>query len=106
MGIDALPMIAFLGAADKWLKAIEGRQTERASYLVSQLRVAAQLLAIDPEFKRIFQENSGSCSHRDPEQALSCVDAFFHSITDASRPGRFRDHNRANSKEPNGGMPT
>lgn len=96
MSIDALPMIAFLGAAEKWLQAVEARQIERAVFLVQQLRVAGQLLAIDPEFKRIFAEHQKDCPEADPERALQCVNAFFHAVTDAGRPGRFRDSNSNN----------
>ena len=100
MGSDALPMIAFLGTTEKWLRAVENRQIDRALFLVCQLRAAGQLIAIDPEFKRIFAENLGGCSHRDPEQALHCVDAFFQAVTDAGRPGRYRDHIKSNRPKP------
>jgi hypothetical protein len=91
MGIDSLPMIAFLGAADKWLRAVEDRQIERAAFLVSQLKVAGHMLAIDPEFKRIFADHKHECIETDPEQAVLCIDAFFHAVTDAGRPGRYRN---------------
>jgi hypothetical protein len=98
MGTDALPMIAFLGAADKWLRAVEDRQIDRAAFLVSQLKVAGHMLAIDPEFKRIFAAHRRDCSEPDPERAILCVDAFLSAVTDAGRPGRFRDGNNNNHR--------
>ncbi len=103
MGIDTVPMIAFLGTVSKWLRAVEEAQTDHARFLVDQLNVAGQLLAIDPEFKRIYLTQKRTCTEQDAEKALTCVHAFLGAVTEAGQPGRFRSgrqiHHRP-SQEP------
>jgi hypothetical protein len=90
MGFDTVPMIAFLGTITKWLKAVEERQIDHAKFLVNQLDVAGRLLAIDPEFKRIYSSVDHKCEQKDPEDVLPCMYAFFAAVTDAGQPGRYR----------------
>jgi hypothetical protein len=90
MGINTIPMRTFLLAIEKWVESVENRRVDDARFFVEQLHVASEMLAIDPEFKRIFAGNRGECAVEDPEDAFCCLHAFFLAVTDASQPGRFR----------------
>ena len=89
-GVNTIPMRTFLSTLTKWVQAVETRQVEDARFFVDQLRVAAEMLAFDPEFKRIFADNNGRCTLANPEEVTKCVVDFFNAVTDAGRPGRYR----------------
>jgi hypothetical protein len=93
MGMDSIPMRTFLNSIAKWMSAMENNQPNDARFFVSQLQVATELLAFDPEFKQIFRKARTECDHEDPEQTAKCLIDFFHAVTDAGEPGRFRSRN-------------
>jgi hypothetical protein len=90
MGMNSIPMRTFLNSVQKWVRAMEQQQTQDARFFVEQLHVASEMLAFDPEFKRIFRDNHQRGDIADPESIVRCLSDFFHAVTDAAQPGRFR----------------
>lgn len=104
MGINTIPMRTFLATLEKWVRAVEDRKTADARFFVEQLLVASEMLAFDPEFKRIFEDNRKKCGSQNPEEIIKCVYDFFHAVTDAGQPGRYRPNSHDGSAEEPGAL--
>lgn len=89
-----MPIRMVVEELNKWADAIERGEITDAKFRALHVKRVAELLAIDPEFKRIFFENKQNCESHDPSAALDCLAAFLHSVADAITPGRFRANGR------------
>jgi hypothetical protein len=83
-----LPLRTFLSIFGKWLHAIENNRDADATYFADELRVIGRMLAMDPDFHRIFNDNKECASHDGPRYALECLHAFLNALTEASRLNR------------------
>lgn len=88
--VNVQPIRDLVEALNGWADAIEAGEADDARFRADHLKRVAQLLSIDPEFKRIFFDNKHACESHDAEAALECFAAFLHAVADAIRPGRFR----------------
>jgi hypothetical protein len=94
VGIHTIPMREFLDVTERWLVAVEEQDVGRAQILSERLKQVGELLAIDPDFRRMFLETQDNCGTTDPGEALRCVYAFFSAINRAAKPGAFRAERR------------
>jgi len=95
MSIDVMPIRAFIEELNKWADSIEQGKSGDAKFRAQHIKRVAELLTIDPEFKRIFFENKDACASHDAKAALDCLAAFLHAVADAIQPGRFRANSHA-----------
>jgi hypothetical protein len=78
-----LPIRTFLTMFGKWLNAMESNRTEDAVFFADELRVIGRMLAMDPEFHRIFNANDGHRGQDGARYALDCLHAFLGALTEA-----------------------
>lgn len=87
---DPLPMRTFLTVFGKWLQAIEFNRLDDATFFADELHAVGQMLAVDPEFHRVFRAGQLHCTHGQPGFALDCLHAFLRAITEAAHVERRR----------------
>ena len=95
MSIDVMPIRVFAAELNKWADAIERGEHADAKFRANHIKRVAELLTIDPEFRRIFFENKEACDSHDPQAAMECLSAFLHAVADAATPGRYRAKGKA-----------
>lgn len=88
--INVLPIRMFIEGMTRWADCVESGDCQGAKHRAEHITKAADLLTIDPEFKRIFLENKQLCDSHDPKAAMECLSAFLHAVADAISPGRYR----------------
>ena len=86
----ATPIAGFVDALRSWADAVDAHKPEQCQLHVETLRIFAQLLSEDQEFRKIYRRNVDGCTQQDPAESMQCVYAFFNAVADASRPGHFR----------------
>ncbi len=87
MSVSAGSLGMFVNATGKWLSAIERCDHTDARFFANEVRVAAKLLAIDPEFKRRYAAVCSDGDGPDPEAAIEIVGALINAITEVARTG-------------------
>lgn len=87
-----LPLRTFLSIFGKWLHALENQRDEDASFFADELRVIGQMLVMDPEFHRIFNDSHNLQSHDGPRHALNCLHAFLTTLAEIARLDRSSQH--------------
>ena len=91
MGLDSVPMRLFISTIEKWTAALSQRDGKDARFFIEQLQTAAELLAIDPRFDKVYRSHVSGCSIINAPELVPCVCAFFRAITDANHSSRLRD---------------
>jgi hypothetical protein len=91
MSTEAVPIRVFLALVSKWLRAVEGHQSDDADFFIGELLAVGQMLAVDPEFMRLFANHRQGCGDASAEEALRCCHAFLNAVTRAARLGNFRN---------------
>ena len=91
MSLNSVPIRLFVTTIEKWVAALNHRDARQARFLVEQLQAAAEMLAIDPAFERLYRERVSGCTVLNAPDVIHCLCAFFNAVSDASHAARFRD---------------
>ena len=91
MNLNSVPIRLFVSTIEKWVAALNQRDARQARFFIEQLHAAAEMLAIDPAFERLYRERLSKCSVLTAPDLIHCLSAFFSAVTDASHTGRFHD---------------
>ena len=91
MNTEMLPMQTFLTTFSKWLDALEKGESQDAGFFVDQLHAVGMMLAVNPDFVRLYSVYQRPGALPSAEEALDCFHAFLHAITDAACRGRYRN---------------
>jgi len=90
MNIHTAPVRLFLSTIEKWMTALHQRDAQGARFFVEQLHTAAEMLAIDPVFARMYRQHVTGCSVVNAAEVIHCLCAFFNAVSEATENGRFR----------------
>ena len=89
----------FLAGLDKWLRALERGDRPDAEFYAREVAERGRVLAVDPSFKRLFEEHRGACSPDfDPVGTVRCIGAFVAAVS-------ALEEARAGAREGNGHSP-
>jgi hypothetical protein len=73
---------------DRWRAAVRDGRPDDARMAVEDIRIAGRMLAIDPEFRRLFARQHSSDA--DAEAAVESLSVFLQTVAQTLVPGAFR----------------
>ena len=74
---------------ERWRTAVRDGRVDDARMAIEDIRIAGRMLAIDPEFRRLF-DRQHTVSGADPEAAVESLSAFLQAVSQTMVPGTFR----------------
>jgi hypothetical protein len=77
----------FLKFIRSWHDAFLAGRLEDARWALGELELLGQMLALDHEFRRLYEQYGAAAT---PEAALACLGTFLKAVTDTSVPGMYR----------------
>ncbi len=85
-----VPVALFTDALRKWHAAFDAGRLEDAQRAADEISAVGMMLAIDPEFRALFNRCRGPDDPDEPTVALRAIRTFLGALTETGTPGTYR----------------